>query len=203
MRRSVFLLALAYLSGSVLYANIFGNIFGVREKFAQSADRNPGVSNAYKYGGFWCGTLTLIFELAKGALPVYLAVHMASGIRGWMMPLILIAPVVGHILPVFYEFHGGKGIAVSFGVLLGLYPYLHPAIVFAAVFIFLSVCVRISPHYYRTLAAYALTAVLMPLTGVRGWVWFSFLLMTALVCARMLLSREEKSRPEVKLLWMR
>lgn len=203
MRRTIFALVLAYLSGSILYANFFGALFGVRERYAESADRNPGTANAYTYGGFWCGTLTLIFDLMKGAVPVYITCRLEPGIQSWAMPLVLIAPVVGHILPVFHGFHGGKGIAVTFGVLLGLAPRLRPLFIFAAVFIILSAVVRIYPHYYRTLAAYLLAAVLMMTSGVEGWIWFGFLLATAAVCVRMLLSREEKKKPEVKLLWMR
>lgn len=203
MRNIIILLALSYLSGSVLYANIFGALFGVKERYAESADKNPGVTNAYVYGGFWCGTLTLICELLKGALPVYMALRMEPALSRQILPFILTAPVVGHILPVFSRFHGGKGIAVTFGVLVGLFPYAKPLLVFAAVFIFLSVVVRISPHYYRTIAAYVLTAAVMPLARVRGWICFSFLLLAGLVCVRMFLSHEEKERIEVKLLWMR
>ncbi len=203
MRNIIILLMLSYLSGSVLYANIFGALFGVKERYAESADKNPGVSNAYVYGGFWCGTLTLICELMKGALPVYLALRTEPALSHQVLPLILVAPVAGHILPVFNKFHGGKGIAVTFGVLIGLFPYVRPFVVFAAMFIFLSVVVRITPHYYRTIAAYVVSTAIMPFARVSGWVCFSFLLMAALVCVRMFLSREEKERIEVKLLWMR
>ena len=193
MRKAIVVLLLGYLSGSVMYANIFGAIFGVRERYAESPDRNPGAANAYKYGGFWCGTLTLIFELLKGALPVYFALRLTPALSQQALPFVLAAPVLGHILPIFNRFRGGKGIAVTFGVLLGLFPYMKPLLLFAGVFIFLSVCVRISPHYYRTIAAYIVTAVIMPLS----------LLLAAMVCVRMALSREDKERMEVKVLWMR
>ena len=48
--------ALGYLSGSILYADVFGRIWGKKDLYRESSDQNPGTVNAYKYGGFWCGT---------------------------------------------------------------------------------------------------------------------------------------------------
>lgn len=202
MGRTLIYILIGYLSGNVLYANVFGNIFGVRERYAESADKNPGTTNAFKYGGFWCGTLTLLFELMKGALPVLFYVR-TGGLNGWGLPLVMAAPVLGHILPIFHEFHGGKGIAVTFGVLAGLIPYIRPLLLFAAAFIFLSVIVKVSPHYYRTIAAYLLSVALMLVRRPVPNVFVGFLAIAALVCLRMALSREEKESLEVKLLWMR
>ena len=202
MGKTVFYIVLCYLSGSVLYANVFGGLFGVRKRYAESADRNPGVTNAYKYGGFWCGTLTLVCELAKGALPVFCA-RFVPGLRDWAMPVIIAAPVVGHVLPVFYDFRGGKGIAVTFGCLLGLFPYTRPLAILAASFIFFSVVIKIYPHYYRTIAAFVFAGIAMLICPVRADVLASFLFDVALVCLRLVLGHEEKEKFEVKLLWMR
>lgn len=202
MTRTLLYILLAYLSGSVLYANIFGDLFKVRERYALSADKNPGVANAYTYGGFWCGTLTLIFELAKGAVPVFFLTRL-PGLRPWAAPVILAAPLVGHIFPVFYDFHGGKGIAVTFGCLMGLFPYTRPVAILAAAFIFFSVIVVVTPHYYRTITAYAAAALAMWLNDIRPAVFGAFIFMVALGCLRIYMGHEEKEKLEVKLLWMR
>lgn len=203
MGKTILYILIAYLSGSVLYANVFGDLFGVRERYAESADKNPGTTNAFTYGGFWCGVLTLVFELAKGAVPVYLFLRSGGSAHGPELFLVLAAPVVGHVLPIFYGFHGGKGIAVTFGSLLGLFPYLRPVLIFAAVFVFLSVVVKISPHFYRTIASYVMTCAMMLPARIDPTVHLSFLFMAAIVCLRMYLGHEEKERLEVKLLWMR
>ena len=58
---------LGYLSGSVLYARVFARLFGKEEMIENSRDRNPGTANAFMYGGFWCGLLTLICDIhARG-----------------------------------------------------------------------------------------------------------------------------------------
>ncbi len=202
MARTIFAIALSYLSGSVLYANIFGDLFKVRDKYALTPDRNPGVANAYACGGFWCGTLTLVFELLKGFLPVFFLTRL-PGLRAWGQPIILAAPLVGHIFPIFYDFHGGKGIAVTFGCLIGLFPYTRPFAILAAAFIFFSVIVVVTPHYYRTIVAYITAALAMWLTHIRFAVLGAFLFMAALGCLRMYMAHEEKEKLEVKLLWMR
>ena len=201
MERALFFIIAGYFSGSVLYADVFGTLFGEKDFYKESADQNPGTANAFVYGGFLCGTLTLLCDLLKGFLPVYLYLRSTPVYQDWYLSCVLASPVIGHIFPVFHKFHGGKGIATTFGCLLGLYKYLLPVLLFAAAFIFLSLVLRISPHYYRTLAAYLSTLACMILFGIAPAVWFSFLLITLAVCFRFYLSKEEKDKLEVKLLW--
>ncbi len=201
MLRTVLFTLIGYFSGSVLYANVFGAVFGKKEMYQNSTDKNPGTANAYKYGGFWCGTLTLIFDLLKGFLPVFIYL-LSTEQNGWGLISVLVSPVIGHIFPIFAKFHGGKGIAVTFGCLLGLFPYCKPLFLFAIVFIFLSVCLRISPHFYRTIAAYPLAFLAMLIAGVDPAVRFGFLIITAAVCLKMYLSKEERGRVKIRILWM-
>ena len=42
---------IGYLSGSVLYAEVFCRIFGRKNAIEQSRDANPGTANAFLYGG--------------------------------------------------------------------------------------------------------------------------------------------------------
>lgn len=201
MLRTVLFTLIGYFSGSILYANVFGTLFGKKEMYQNSTDKNPGTANAYKYGGFWCGTLTLIFDLLKGFLPVFIYL-LSDEQNGWGLIPVLAAPVIGHIFPIFAKFHGGKGIAVTFGCLLGLFPYCKPLFLFAIVFIFLSVCLRISPHFYRTIAAYPLAFFAMLISGVDPTVRFGFLIITAAVCLKMYFSKEERGRVKIRILWM-
>ena len=79
---------------------------------------------------------------------------------------VIAAPVIGHIFPIFFRFRGGKGIAVTFGCLLGLLPSWQPLAWLAAFFIFFSVVVRITPHYYRTLITYLCTFLCLSLIHI-------------------------------------
>ena len=192
---------LGYLSGSLLWAKLFGTLFAKEDITAVSPDGNPGASNAFRYGGFWCGCLTLCFDMLKGFLPVMLYCRSAAALPALGLALVMAAPVIGHTHSVFHGFRGGKGIAVSFGCLLGLAPDLRPALILAAVFILFSVVIKISPHYYRTLAAYIVALPIMFTVIQVGAVRLGFLLIAETVILKLLGSKEEKEKPEVKIGW--
>lgn len=200
MNRTILYIIAGYLSGSILSARICSAIFK-KEILLYSNDNNPGAANAFTYGGFSCGILTLFGDILKGFLPVYCYLHTDGNISLNLAP-VLAAPVIGHILPVFYHFKGGKGIAVTFGCLLGLFPVATPALILAAAFIFFSLIVRITPHYYRTLASYAAALIIMYFTDVFMPVLIGFLIIQTTVTIKLALSKEPKERLQVRLLWM-
>lgn len=192
---------LGYLSGSLLYAKFFGFVFTKGDITADSPDGNPGAFNAFHNGGFWCGVLTLCFDMLKGALPVMLYRHNAPDFASLGLTLVMAAPVLGHTHSVFHHFRGGKGIAVSFGCLLGLAPDLRPALILAAVFILFSTLIKITPHYHRTLAAYiAALPVMFKVVRVSA-VRLGYLLIALTVVMTLLGSKEEKEAFEVKIGW--
>ncbi len=170
-----------------------------------SPDHNPGTANAFRYGGFWCGFLTLVCDLLKGFLPVFL--YMAYiGLEphyGLSFAPVMAAPVIGHAFPVFFRFQGGKGIAVSFGCLLGLLPIWQPLALLAAFFIFFSVALRITSHYHRTLITYLCSLISVFFIVGNPAIWGGFLMISAAVIFRLLISRENKEQMRVRLLWMR
>lgn len=61
---------IGYLSGSILYAPLWARLLHRGDILTESEDHNPGTVNAFVYGGFACGFLTLLCELLKGYLPV-------------------------------------------------------------------------------------------------------------------------------------
>ncbi len=203
MVRVLFFSLFGYLCGSILFADLFSKLFH-KDILTPSKDQNPGVTNAFMYGGFWCGVCTLLGDVLKGFLPVFL-LTLGAPVQSldWRYALALAAPVLGHAFPVFHRFRGGKGIAATFGCLLGLFPYPLPFVLFAAVFIFFSVVLKISPHFYRTISTYLATAILLPFLRVPMAVCGAYLIMAATVCLRLHLSQEERERMTVKLAWKR
>ena len=196
-----FYVLLGYLSGSLLWANFFGNLLAGEDVAADSPDGNPGAFNAFRYGGFWCGCLTLCFDVCKGFFPVRLFCRSAALMPSIGLALVLAAPVIGHTHSVFHGVRGGKGIAVSFGCLLGLAPELKPLLVLAAVIILISTVIKVSPHYYRTLATY-IAAIPAMFLAVRSWaVRGGFLLIAQTIISKLLGSQEEKDKLEVKVGW--
>lgn len=199
MRDIIYILT-GYLAGSILFARVFGQLLKNTDITENTNDGNPGTANAFQNGGFLCGALTLVCDLLKGFLPVFLYTR---GPATFLLALVIAAPVIGHVFPALYHFHGGKGIATTFGCLLGLLPNYIPAMLLALLFIFFSLILRITPHYYRTLATYLGAELLLFVFSRDLCIWIGFSLIFAAVAARMLTSKEEKTPPEVKLLWMR
>jgi glycerol-3-phosphate acyltransferase PlsY len=70
-----------------------------------------------RIGGKKAATITLLGDLLKGLLPVYIAGLMGASLE--LLAVIGLAAFLGHLYPVFFKFKGGKGVATSIGVLLG------------------------------------------------------------------------------------
>lgn len=200
MQREIFFIVFGYLSGSVLYAPLLARLIKHTDIRAVSRDRNPGVANAFTYGGWFCGTISLLCELMKGFLPVWLYLQGRPD-PTIFLSLIIAAPVVGHIFPLFHHFHGGKGIAVSFGCLLGLYPFMTPVLMLAAIFLFFSLVVVVSPHYYRTLATYGVLILISPIWIKTTFIRLGAQLISGCILIRLMFSEEKKERGSVRFLW--
>lgn len=61
-----------YICGSILFARVAAALFHQDREYEKSEDGNPGTVNAFRYGGFWCGLITLCGDLLKGFIPVFL-----------------------------------------------------------------------------------------------------------------------------------
>ena len=199
MTRALFFTVLGYLSGSVLFARVLAGLLG-KDILGKSKDENPGVSNAFQYGGFLCGMGTLLGDLLKGFFPVWLFLRgpESGGAPALALALVAAAPVVGHAFPVYYGFRGGKGIAVSFGCLLGLLPDWQPFAFFAGSFLFFSLVVKVTPHFQRTIVSYLAALVLLALSSQPGEVVLGFFLISCVVCLRLHMSKEPREAMQMQ-----
>ena len=148
---------IGYLAGGLLFARIIPRLFRGIDVTVKSDDGNPGAANAFRYAGTAVGVLTLLFELAKGALPVFFAAHVLDA-GSPAFALVLAAPCLGHAFPLGRPGQGGKAIAAAFGALLGLLPLWQPLILLAGLYIFFSVVVVVSPHLFRSILTFGLFA---------------------------------------------
>jgi len=129
--------AIGYVSGSLPWGLWLGRAFrGVDVRTIGSG--NLGATNVYRSLGPAIGLLTLVLDMAKGALPVWLVPGLAiarsfPGGPEWCRIAVGFAAVAGHVWTFLAGFKGGKGVATTAGVLLALSP---PAFgVFVAVFL--------------------------------------------------------------------
>ena len=204
MMEYLFFIILGYLSGSILYARVFGNLLKHENFYLETKDGNPGTANAFMQGGFFCGVSTLCGDMMKGFLPVFLAIRVLSGEASLEMgiALVIFAPVLGHVFPIFYHFKGGKGIATTFGCLLGCMPNIFAACVLAFFFILLSLVIRVTPHLYRTFGTYWLTLLTLMIFKEQTAILIGFFLIALCVSVRLHMSKEEKEKCKVRLLWI-
>ncbi len=119
-----FAIIISYLIGSIPTAYIFGRIVkGV--DIRKHGSGNVGATNAFRVLGPGFGITVLLLDVLKGLVCVAgLADYVLA--RGWTLnPLMLrvvlgLTVVAGHSWTVFLNFKGGKGMAVTLGVLVGL-----------------------------------------------------------------------------------
>ncbi|MDO5423516.1 MAG: glycerol-3-phosphate acyltransferase [Eubacteriales bacterium] len=185
----LFFILFGYLSGSLMFGWLIPKLWGVDTK-KDGSDHNPGTANAFLLGGVSCGTLVLLLELAKGFLPVYLAGKVLDTGR-YLFALVVAAPVWGHAWPFFWKGHdGGKAIAVSFGVFLGLTMEPEPLRLLIFFYLLFSAVLVIRPHGLRTAVTYL---CLMAAAAFRVQI-------PALVCATALVSLTviRKNLPEAR-----
>ncbi len=111
------LVLLAYLTGSVSSAIIVCKMMGLADP-RENGSGNPGATNVMRIGGKKAAAITLVGDALKGLLPVLLA--KALGVDSLLLSLVVFAAFLGHLYPVFFGFKGGKGVATSLGVTLGV-----------------------------------------------------------------------------------
>lgn len=147
-----------FLLGGILFSyHIPKALCGV-DVVALSHDGNPGTANAMKLCGVPVGLLCLTCDMLKGYLPVRLA--MAGLPQGsYWIAAAMIAPVLGHALALFYPFSGGKAVAVSFGVLLGLTPVSWLVLGLVAPYLFFSLVVVLHPNERRSVYSFLVLAI--------------------------------------------
>ena len=190
--RYIIFAIIGYLLGSILFAKIWGYVFTHKDITIEASDHNPGTVNAFEAGGVICGAATVIGDLGKGFAPVFLCgIYVDSIARNeYLMALVMLAPIIGHILPVFFRFRGGKGIATTFGVLLGLIPDYKPLLLLAITFIVYSLLIVIRTDFYRTIVTYVTVAILCPFLDYRLAVVIVYITTTIIVCIKLIFSKE-------------
>ena len=124
MRFAIFLIG-AYLLGSVPFGMLIAGAHGIDLRKVGSG--NIGATNLSRALGRRWAYVCFVLDLAKGLLPT-LAAGVWLGQNGTTKELIAqlavgCAAILGHVFPLYLGFKGGKGVATSFGVALGVWPY--------------------------------------------------------------------------------
>jgi len=107
----------AYLVGSVSSAIIVCRLMGLPDPRNQGSG-NPGATNVMRIGGKKAAAITLAGDALKGLIPVLVAKLLNA--ESLLLATVVFAAFLGHLYPIFFGFKGGKGVATSFGVSLGV-----------------------------------------------------------------------------------
>jgi len=118
---------IAYLLGSIPTAVWIGRYrYGLDVR--EHGSKNAGATNTFRVLGKKPGILVLFIDIVKGALATALPeMILESNLQDpdhliQIRILSVIFAVTGHVFPIFAQFRGGKGVATSLGVIIGLQP---------------------------------------------------------------------------------
>lgn len=144
-----------FISGSVMFSWLIPAVFLKKNICEISDDGNPGAGNVFMNCGVLCGSICLTLDILKGLIPVYFAADIINT-KSILFSLAVTTPVLGHALAPFNRFHGGKCIAVSFGVLIGC-AKVSPVglITLAAAYILFSTVLKTDPIRRRSIIVFA------------------------------------------------
>ncbi len=117
---------LAYLIGSIPTAVLVGRLF-YKIDIRNEGSGNAGATNTIRVLGLKAGMPVLLIDIFKGWFAVYIAHFFHDGRTSFpdaidFEIILAIAAVIGHVLPLYVRFKGGKGIATLLGIGLALYP---------------------------------------------------------------------------------
>lgn len=110
----------AYLLGSVCFAILFARLFCRRDP-RRYGSGNPGASNMLRVAGRWPAALSLLCDMGKAFIPVFILSTLSYPA---VALLVALAIFLGHLFPLYHRFRGGKGVAVYLGTYLAAWPEL-------------------------------------------------------------------------------
>ena len=116
----------AYLLGSIPFGLVIAAAHG--KDLRSIGSRNIGATNVARALGRKWAYFCFVLDVLKGTAPMLFARFLTEvsnptprSVSLWLV--VGCAAILGHIFPIYLKFKGGKGVATSFGVALGLWPY--------------------------------------------------------------------------------
>lgn len=160
----------AYFIGAIPFGYLIARWHGVN--IFEQGSGNIGATNVGRTLGRHWGFLVFVLDFAKGAISVALALGLKTQYDivlwtgGYVEVAAGLAAFLGHLFPIYLQFHGGKGVAAGCGVVLVLLPIPTAC----ALFVWL---VLLCATRYMSLASLAGVAVLIAVHPLAppGWHW--------------------------------
>ena len=140
------------------------------EDVRQFGSGNAGLTNTLRCFGKGCGLITLLGDLGKGVLAVFLSQFLAHILLNGSADFYFygamagIFAIIGHVFPLYYGFKGGKGVLV--GVSLFLVLDWRVFIILMCIFGIILLCSK-----YVSLSSIIATACCPPITFLMQYFW--------------------------------
>ena len=115
----------AYAVGSIPWGIVLTRLF-TSVDIRREGSGNIGATNVGRIAGPTLGVLTLIGDMLKGVIPVWIAVVLTTPNSLWgeiYISVVSLAAFSGHLYPVYMRFKkGGKGVATAAGCFAVISP---------------------------------------------------------------------------------
>ena len=164
------LIALSYLLGATPTSYWIGKAVH-RIDLREYGSGNLGATNAFRVLGWKSALPVVLLDVAKGFAPVWILPAVAPGAFGWTLAYGA-AAILGHTSSFWVGFRGGKGVATSAGVFLGLAPWA----ALGGLLVWLALTLPTGYVSLGSVAAAAVLPLLVAWTPHRGGselLWFS------------------------------
>ena len=125
----IVMLILSYLIGAFPSGLIIGKLF-FKKDIRQYGSGNTGATNSFRVLGRPAGFIVTFLDIFKGFItvffPLWFPVHADGVISTFFTNCLIVGlfAILGHVYPIYLKFNGGKAVATSAGVVLGVNPIL-------------------------------------------------------------------------------
>jgi glycerol-3-phosphate acyltransferase PlsY len=189
---TAWLAASAFTLGAIPFSVIIGHLL-LKKDVTGYGDGNPGAANVFRAGNVGIGMLAVVLDVAKG-VPFVCIAHAVFGLSPASVVIVAVAAVLGHAFSPFLHWHGGKAVAVTFGVMLGLLPQYDVLLAFVIAMLLCFIFVQIDAWKIIIGAA----GTLAYLAIVKGNSWEPLLMLSILVILVIKHSGELNSFPSFR-----
>ncbi len=167
--KTAILLVLAYLLGSIPSGIWIGKLF-FKKDIREFGSGNSGTTNTFRVLGKTAGLVVFAMDLLKGTLATCLPLIFHLDINPLWFGLIA---VIGHTLPIFAGFKGGKAVATSAGMLLGFAPlFFFYSLAFFLIVLYITSMVSaasIASAIFVTLSSIILPYIWPTILPIQNW----------------------------------
>lgn len=125
----VLMLILSYLIGAIPNGYVIGKVF-FKKDIREFGSGNTGATNSFRVLGKPAGFIVTFLDIFKGFITVFFPLWFSVHAQGPMSTffthglIVGIFAIIGHVYPIYLKFKGGKAVATSAGVVLGVNPIL-------------------------------------------------------------------------------